>query len=146
MNDSVTTITVYVAMHNRILIADDYDDNRELLRIVLETGGYAISEARNGRECIRMAQEESPDLALDDISMPEVDGWSVLIALRSDERTLHIPCVALTAFVTDADRQRALDAGFDAYIGKPYKSKDVLALVDQLLIASGAKQRSAKRD
>jgi CheY-like chemotaxis protein len=113
----------------RILIADDYDDNRELLRLMLESAGYAVREARDGSEFLAAAQAELPDVALIDLSMPILDGWSTLDALRADERTRRLQCIAITAFAAEQDRQRALDAGFDAYLSKPYRSKDLLDLV-----------------
>jgi CheY-like chemotaxis protein len=119
-----------------ILIADDYEDNRELLRLMLEVIGYRIREARNGRECVSMAQAEPPDLLLVDLSMPVLDGWGVLKELRADERTRHIPCVAVTAFA-DPARERALAAGFDAYLSKPFKSKELLDTVNSMLPARG---------
>lgn len=120
-------------MRATILIADDYEDNRELLRLMLQTDGYCIREARNGRELVEAAQREVPDLALIDLSMPQLDGWSALVELRADERTRSIPCIAVTAFASDRDRRRALDAGFDAFLAKPYRAKDLLDLVRHLL-------------
>ncbi|MDQ1523340.1 MAG: two-component system, cell cycle response regulator DivK [Pyrinomonadaceae bacterium] len=117
----------------RILIADDYDDNRELLRLMLETAGYGVRETRDGLECVAAARAELPDLALIDLSMPVLDGWGTLAALRADESTSRLHCIAVTAFAADQDRQRALDAGFDAYLAKPYRSKDLLELVERTL-------------
>jgi two-component system cell cycle response regulator DivK len=117
----------------RILIADDYDDNRELLRLMLQGAGYSVLETRDGRECVAAARAELPDLALIDLSMPVLDGWGTLVELRADERTRKLPCIAVTAFAAEQDRQRALDAGFDAYLAKPYRSRDLLELVEGLL-------------
>ena len=121
-------------MHDSILIAEDFDDNRELLRMILEAGGYSIREARDGREALEAVRAQTPALAIIDLSMPALDGWSLLRELRSDERTRSIPCVALTAFAGEQDRQRALEAGFDAYISKPYRAKELLELVRDLLL------------
>ena len=120
----------------RILIADDYEDNRELLRLMLERAGYSVRETRNGHEFLAAAQAELPDIALIDLSMPVLDGWATLDALRADERTRRVHCIAVTALAAEQDRQRALDAGFDAYLSKPYRSKDLLALVERLLLES----------
>ena len=117
-----------------IIIADDYDDNRELLRLMLMTDGYAIREARDGRECVSMAQTDPPDLILVDLSMPELDGWSVLRALREDERTREIPCVAVSASAT-AGREKALERGFDDYLSKPFRKQELLNMVARLLSA-----------
>lgn len=116
-----------------ILIADDYDDNRELLRLMLLPEGYRVREARDGRECVEQALAHPPDLLLVDLSMPILDGWGVLTALRNDERTRALPLVAVTAFASEEDRQRALAAGFDAYLSKPYRTRDLLDLVKRLL-------------
>lgn len=121
----------------RILIADDYEDNRELLRLMLMTDGHEIREARDGRECVEMAQEEPPDLILVDLSMPELDGWSVLSALRADERTRHIPCVAVSASAT-AGRASALARGFNDYLSKPFRKRELLDIVARLLEADRA--------
>lgn len=119
-------------MSPSILIADDYEDNRELLRLILEPIGYHIREASNGRECVTMAQEEPPDLAFIDISMPELDGYGAVRELRANERTRHIKCIAITAF-TDAERTHAIKKGFDAYLTKPFRSKEILATVERML-------------
>lgn len=115
-----------------ILIADDYEDNRELLRLMLDTVGYRIREARNGRECLEMARREPPDLFLIDLSMPELDGWAVLRELRADERTSNIPCVAVTASA-GAAREQAIERGFDEYLPKPFRKQELLDMVGRLL-------------
>ena len=120
-----------------ILIADDYDDNRELLRLMLEAEGYHIREARDGREALDSARADAPALALIDLSMPSLDGWGLLRELRTDERTRSIPCVAVTAFAADQDRLRALDAGFDAYISKPFRSRELLEMVNSFVRKDG---------
>ena len=116
-----------------ILIADDYDDNRELLRLMLENAGYAVREARDGREFVDAARAEPPDVALIDLSMPVLDGWHALSELRADARTRTLPCVAVTAFAAEIDRQRALAAGFDAYVTKPFRSTDLVEVVERLV-------------
>ena len=123
-----------------ILIADDYDDNRELLRLILETEGFRIREARNGREALDAARAEAPAVALIDLSMPALDGWGLLRELRSDERTRSIPCVAVTAFAANQDRRRALEAGFDAYISKPFRARELIEIVRGLLDGDGDKR------
>ena len=118
-----------------ILIADDYDDNRELLRLMLESGEYVVREARNGRELMTEALKDPPDVALIDLSMPVLDGWGALRELRAEERTRGVVCIALTAFAAQQDRQRALEAGFDGYIAKPFRATELIELVEGLLSA-----------
>jgi CheY-like chemotaxis protein len=124
-------------MAGRILIADDYTDNRELLRLMLEMHGYTIYEARNGHECLSVAREKMPDLAMIDLSMPELDGWDVIKELRADDQTKTIRCIAFTAFTADLYRQRALQEGFDAYLTKPFKSKELIETVQSLIQETG---------
>ncbi|HEU4508513.1 MAG TPA: response regulator [Pyrinomonadaceae bacterium] len=115
-----------------ILIAEDYDDNRELLRLLLANANYEVREARNGRECLDLAWENPPDLIMVDLSMPGLDGWEVFKALKENALTSHIPCVAVTAH-TDRDRTRALQSGFSAFVGKPFKTEELLLTVARLV-------------
>jgi CheY-like chemotaxis protein len=114
-----------------ILIADDYDDNRELLRLVLCGAGYQVREANNGLACVEMARTQLPDLVMVDLSMPGIDGWGVLKELQADPRTAGIPCVAVTAY--DADRKTVIELGFMEYVSKPFKTVELLRVVGELL-------------
>lgn len=115
-----------------ILVIDDYADNRELLRIMLEANGYEVREAENGLEGLRAAREELPDLVLVDLSMPELDGWGVLRELRSDARTRDIPCASVSA-APDSDLLPASGQGFDATLTKPFRRQELIATVERLL-------------
>jgi len=119
-------------MPSTILIADDHDDNRELMQILLSAAGYAVHEARNGSECLDLAREHLPDLIVMDLSMPGLDGYGVLRELKADQLTLEIPCMAVTAHA-DLDRGQALKTGFNAYVSKPFSSEDLLETVASLL-------------
>lgn len=119
-------------MSAKILIADDHEDNRELLLLLLSGAGYHVREARDGHECLAIAQTESPDLIVMDLSMPGLDGWGVLNALKADQRTLTIPCMAVTAHA-DLARNEALQTGFLAYVSKPYTAEFILNTVAAVL-------------
>lgn len=119
-------------MRPTILIAEDYDDNRELLRLVLAGANYEVREARNGQECLDLACQNPPDLIMVDLSMPELDGWEVFKALRANSQTAHIPCVAVTAH-NERDRFRALQSGFSDFVSKPYKTEELLLTVERLV-------------
>jgi two-component system cell cycle response regulator DivK len=125
-------------MPARILIADDYDDNRELLRLLLVTAEYQVLEARDGQECLELARSHLPDLIMVDLSMPKLDGWEVFQALSADRRTSDIPCVAVTAYA-EIDRNRALQTGFKAYVTKPFRTDELLEVVDRLLAERAVK-------
>ena len=127
-------------MAAKILIADDYEDNLELLRLMLQAGKYHVREARDGRQCVAMALEERPDLILIDLSMPALDGWGVFEELQKDARTAGVQCVAVTAN-GDSDRERALRVGFDDYIAKPFSGPELLEVVANLLDTSKTKTK-----
>ena len=119
-------------MATTILIADDHDDNRELLQLLLVGAGYAVHEARDGSECLAIARDERPDLIVIDLSMPVLDGWGVFRELRADERTRTIPCMAVTAHA-ELDRNEALDTGFSAYVSKPFSADELLKTIATVL-------------
>ena len=104
-----------------ILIADDRDASRELLRTVLQAEGYSVVEAADGAEALAKAQAVTPHLILLDLQMPLMDGFAVAATLRQDTRFAHTPIVALTASAMQGDRERALATGFTAYITKPVR-------------------------
>ena len=130
-------------MPANILIVDDYADNRELLRLMLEAAGHRVCEAEDGRTGLMLAQTEMPDLVLADLSMPQLDGWGLLRELRADERTRGIPCAAVTAFV-DKERERNFPQSFDAYIPKPFRRAELIETVERLLAEREQKAESER--
>ena len=131
-------------MPSRILIADDHEDNRELMCFMLRGALYDVHEARDGQECLQVARAQQPDLIMIDISMPKLDGWEVFQKLKADERTSNIPCVAVTAYA-EIDRQRALEAGFNAYLSKPFRGEALLETVSQVLADHAVKANAARK-
>ena len=122
----------------RILIADYLAHSRELIRIILESEGYEVVEARDGAEAIAKTREHLPDLILLDLQMPIVDGFNVISILRSDRQFARIPVVALTASAMHGDRERAIEAGFTKYIAKPVPIAVLRAEVANLLQIAAA--------
>jgi CheY-like chemotaxis protein len=116
-----------------ILVVEDNDKSRKLVRDVLTFKGYEIIEAETGEEGVGLAQERRPSLILMDIRLPGIDGIQALRRLRAEVATRGIPVMAMTASVMASDRRRVLDAGFDAFQSKPIKLKDFLAAVEELL-------------
>ena len=102
-----------------ILYVEDNSDNRKLVRRVLEVEGYAVIEAQDGYEAMERLESQSIDLALMDINMPEVDGYTLTSRIKAMPRFARLPIVAVTANVMRGDRERSLAAGCDGYIQKP---------------------------
>jgi CheY-like chemotaxis protein len=121
----------------RILIAEDYEDNRELLRVLLSSANYTVHETSNGQQCLEMARVLRPDLIMVDLSMPVLDGWELRRELGQHPDTANIPCVAVTA-LGEHDRQRALAAGFNGYLSKPFRSSELFDLVKSLVKPPGS--------
>lgn len=111
-----------------ILIADDNPDFRYYLREILQEH-YVVIEAANGREAIRRAAETVPDLIVSDVMMPEMDGYELCRAIRSDPVTSHIPILLLTAKAGEEDRLEGLHAGAVGYQIKPFRPVDLLARI-----------------
>jgi CheY-like chemotaxis protein len=116
-----------------ILVIEDNDKSRKLVRDVLAFKGYEIIEAETGEEGVRLAQERRPHLVLMDIRLPGIDGIQALGRLRAEVATREVPVMAMTASVMAGDRRRVLEAGFDAFQSKPINLKDFLAAVEELL-------------
>ena len=116
-----------------ILIVEDNDKSRKLVRDVLPFKGYEVVEAETGEEGVRLARARPPSLVLMDIRLPGIDGIEALTRLRAELATREIPVMAMTASVMAEDRQPIMGAGFDAYQGKPIRVKDFVAAVEQLL-------------
>ncbi len=117
----------------RVLLVEDNPDNFELVRFLLEQGGYQVIGAHNGVQGIKSARKELPDLVLMDLSLPEMDGWTAARQLKDDPQTADIPLLALTAHTLPGDRMRALEAGFNGFIAKPIDIKTFPAKIDQAL-------------
>lgn len=117
----------------RILLVDDHEDSRIIYRTFLRHAGFSTIECTDGATAIRCAREECPDLILMDLSLPVLDGWEATRILKSDERTRHIPVVALTANVLAEDRTQIRVPFFDGYLTKPVTPRHVLTEVESQL-------------
>ncbi len=116
-----------------ILVVEDNLDNYELVRFILERNGYDTFLAVNGQDGVAAARLQQPDLILMDLSLPGLDGWDATFQIKSDPRTKNIPLLALTAHTLPSDRKRALEAGVDGYLTKPFELNDLVAAVEMTL-------------
>jgi CheY-like chemotaxis protein len=118
----------------KIVIAEDSAAGRELLHELIESWGYEVIEAADGREALQKIIETAPDLLLCDIQMPEQDGYAVIQSLRQDPRFMKLPVIALTAFAMRGDKEKTLAAGFDGHQSKPVEFESLKAEIKRLLV------------
>jgi CheY-like chemotaxis protein len=116
-----------------ILLVEDNDNNRLLVRDVLQASGYRVVEAENAEDALHMAAEQQPALILMDIQLPGMNGIEALQRLRADPATRAIPVIAVTASAMTQDRRQILAAGFDGYQPKPISVKGFLQAVREML-------------
>jgi two-component system cell cycle response regulator DivK len=125
-------------MSKVILVVEDNERNRKLVRTILEFRGYEVVECDDGGPALGLAKQHHPVLVLMDIQLPTLDGISALKQLRADPETAAIPVVAVTASVTPGERERVVAAGFDGYIAKPIDVASFGEAIDRV-IAAGAR-------
>lgn len=116
-----------------VLLVEDSEDNRGIVRELAEWMEFELLEAGNGEEGVRMARESLPHLILMDLSLPVLNGWEATRLLKADDTTKHIPVVALTAHAMHGDEAKAREAGCDAYVTKPISIPHFQAMLEQML-------------
>jgi len=116
-----------------ILVADDDPDILSIVSMSLESQGYTVYKATNGREAVDLAKQHHPDLVLMDMMMPIVSGYEAVTALKADAATRDITIVGLSAKAMATDMERATDVGIDGYITKPFRIAQVLTVVESYL-------------
>jgi CheY-like chemotaxis protein len=116
-----------------ILIVEDHEKNRKLLRKVLERVGYRTMEVETGEAAIEAARKQAPDLVLMDYQLPGIDGIETFRRLRADAAIPRMPIVAVTASAMPEDTERMREAGFDGFETKPINVKNLLATIESLL-------------
>ena len=120
-------------MAKAILVADDDPDILSIVSMSLETQGYTVYKAVNGREAVDLAKQHHPDLVLMDMMMPIVSGYEAVTELKADATTRDITIVGLSAKAMATDMERATDVGIDGYITKPFRIAQVLTVVASYL-------------
>ena len=127
-------------MSPRLLLVDDEPGLREAVKDYLEESGFAVQVASNAREGWDLLQQNTPDLVISDIMMPQVDGYQFLKQMREDPRFKRLPVVFLTAKGMTTDRIQGYNSGVDAYIPKPFDPDELVAIVENLLDRRPASQ------
>ena len=125
--------TTIESQFSRVLVVDDDQSIRELLRVQLTKAGYEVVLAANGEEALSKAAENPPDIILIDVLMPHLDGYETSARLKNDDATSSVPILMVSALGGPTDRVRALDMGVDDFINKPFDRIEMLARVRSLL-------------
>ena len=120
-------------MSKRILVIEDHEDNRRILRDLLTSAGYEPIEAVTGEEGVTLAETHSPDLILMDIQLPGLDGYEATRRIKANPALRHIPVIAVTSYALSGDDVKARAAGCDAYVTKPFSPRALLAKVRECL-------------
>jgi two-component system, cell cycle response regulator DivK len=120
-------------MSKRILVVEDQEDNRRIMRDLLTSVGYEVVEAVSGEDGVRMAEMQVPDLILMDIQLPGLDGYEATRRIKANAGLRQIPIIAVTSYALSGDDARAFQAGCNAYVSKPYSPRALLAKIREFL-------------
>ena len=120
-------------MSRRILVVEDHEENRRIMRDLLTAAGYEMIEALTGEEGIVLAERERPDLILMDIQLPGLDGYEATRRIKAQPALRAIPIIAVTSYALSGDDVKALEAGCDAYVTKPFSPRALLAKMREFL-------------
>ncbi|QMU72541.1 response regulator [Streptacidiphilus sp. P02-A3a] len=131
------TLSDVSGVSGRVLVVDDSEVIRQLIRVNLELEGFEVVTAADGAECLEIVREVQPDVITLDVVMPRLDGLRTAARLRADARTAHYP-IAIVSACTPADLERGASVGVDGYIAKPFEPMELVALVRRLAERAGA--------
>jgi CheY-like chemotaxis protein len=118
---------------SRILIAEDFEENRTALTLILKYAGFDVIEVENGRQAIDAVRQEEPDLVLMDVTLPVLDGLEATREIRSDEKFERLPIIILSAHDNDEIRREAAEAGGSEYLSKPFEVAELKKLIEGCL-------------
>ena len=124
-------------MKQRILVVEDTEDNRQIIRDLLTSFGYELIEAADGAQGVALAESQHPDLILMDIQLPVMDGYEATRRIRAIPELAHIPIIAVTSYALSGDETKTREAGCDGYVAKPFSPSQLLAKVREFLPEAG---------
>src|SRR5947207_4124898 len=120
-------------MTKRILVVEETEDNRQIIRDLMTSAGYELIEAVDGIEGVATAEREQPDLILMDIQLPGIDGYEATRRIRKIPALAKVPIIAVTSYALSGDEAKTREAGCDGYVAKPYSPRQLLAKVREFL-------------
>jgi two-component system cell cycle response regulator DivK len=120
-------------MAKKILVVEDHEDNRQIMRDLLTSTGFEVIEALTGEDGVRVAKAERPDLILMDIQLPGLDGYETTRRIKAEPELRSTPIIAVTSYALSGDDVKAREAGCDDYVAKPFSPRALLAKVREHL-------------
>jgi two-component system, cell cycle response regulator DivK len=120
-------------MSRRVLVIEDQEDNRRIIRDLLTSAGYEMIEAADGEEGVRQAEANRPDLILMDIDLPGMNGYEATRRIKANPVLHGVPIIAVTSYALSGDDQKAFEAGCDAYVTKPFSPRALLAKIREYM-------------
>ena len=120
-------------MNKTILVIEDQEDNRRILRDLLTNSGFEVIEAVTGTDGVRIAETHHPDLILMDIQLPGIDGYDATRRIKANPNLQKIPIIVVTSYALSGDDVKAFEAGCDAYVTKPFSPRNLLAKIREFL-------------
>ncbi len=120
-------------MSKLILVVEDQEDNRRIMRDLLSSVGYEVIEAVTGEEGVAAAETHRPDLILMDIQLPGLDGYEATRQIKANPELEHIPIIVVTSYALSGDDVKAFEAGCNAYVSKPFSPRELLAKIREYL-------------
>jgi len=116
-----------------VMVVEDNEKNRKLVRVVLKAKGYNIIEAATGEEALNLLKNQKPDIILMDIQLPGIDGLTLIKQIKASVITKDILIIAVTAYAMKGDEQKILDTGCDAYVSKPINTQELPLIVEKYI-------------
>ncbi|MBU6391131.1 MAG: response regulator [Planctomycetota bacterium] len=116
-----------------VMVVEDNEKNRKLMRVVLKAKGYNVIEATTGEEALSLLKGNIPDIILMDIQLPGIDGITLVKQIKADALTKDIPIIAVTAYAMKGDEQKILETGCNAYVSKPINTQELPLIIEKYI-------------
>lgn len=116
-----------------VMVVEDNEKNRKLMRVVLKAKGYNVIEAATGEEALNILKNQKPDIILMDIQLPGIDGITLIKQIKETTALKDIPIIAVTAYAMKGDEEKIMEAGCDAYVSKPINTQELPLIVEQYI-------------
>jgi len=116
-----------------VMVVEDNEKNRKLMRVVLKAKGYNVIEAETGEEALNILRNQKPDIILMDIQLPGIDGITLIKQIKATTTLKDIPIIAVTAYAMKGDEEKIMEAGCDAYVSKPINTQELPLIVEKYI-------------